>query len=312
LEERRIMRRRRQESRWIHRWSRWLVAGIALVGALGTGYLTLGKFFGDGTCPTEGCDRVLSSPWGTVFGLPLTLFGFLAYGTMLVMALAPLLINADQNKALRQKLETWTWPLMFLLATAMVVFSGYLMTVLAFELQTFCPYCVASALFALSMFVIILLGNRWDDLGQLAFMGIIVAVLTITATLAVYAPINAGGSPNGDVAGQVGPPITTASGPAEVALANHLSDIGATMYAAWWCPHCHDQKQLFGAEATQALNTVECAEDGQNSQTALCRSKPEIAGFPSWEINGEFYPGTQSLARLAELSGYTGPTDFRR
>ncbi|HZG39338.1 MAG TPA: vitamin K epoxide reductase family protein [Nodosilinea sp.] len=306
------MRRRRQESRWIHRWSRWLVAGIALMGALGTGYLTLGKLTGNGTCPTEGCDRVLSSPWGTVFGLPLTLFGFLAYGTMLVMAVAPLLVNADTKKELRQKLEGWTWPLMFMLATAMLVFSGYLMTVLAFELQTACPYCIGSALFALAMFVIILLGNRWDDLGQLAFMGFIVGVLTITSTLAVYAPINAGSSPSSNVAGQAGPPITTASGPAEVALARHLKNIGATMYAAWWCPHCHDQKQLFGAEATAALNLVECAEDGQNSQADLCRSKPQITGFPSWEINGEFYAGTQSLARLAELSGYTGPTDFRR
>ena len=306
------MRRRRQESRWIHRWSRWLVAGIALMGALGTGYLTLGKLTGNGTCPTEGCDRVLSSPWGTVFGLPLTLFGFLAYGTMLVMAVAPLLVNADTKKELRQKLESWTWPLMFMLATAMLVFSGYLMTVLAFELQTACPYCIGSALFALAMFVIILLGNRWDDLGQLAFMGFIVGVLTITSTLAVYAPINAGSSPSGNVAGQAGPPITTASGPAEVALARHLKNIGATMYAAWWCPHCHDQKQLFGAKATAALNLVECAEDGQNSQADLCRSKPQITGFPSWEINGEFYAGTQSLARLAELSGYTGPTDFRR
>lgn len=306
------MRRRRQESRWIHRWSRWLVAGIALIGALGTGYLTIAKLTGGGACPTEGCDRVLSSPWGTVFGLPLTLFGFLAYGTMLAMAVAPLLINADQNKALRQKLETWTWPLMFMLASAMLVFSGYLMTVLAFELQAVCPYCIGSALFALSMFVIILLGNRWDDLGQIAFIGLIVGVVTIVATLAVYAPISAGGSPSADVAGQAGPPITTASGPAEVALANHLNDIGATMYGAWWCPHCHDQKQLFGAEATQTFNYVECAEDGQNPQPDLCRSKPEITGFPTWEINGEFYSGTQSLARLAELSGYSGPTNFQR
>lgn len=306
------MGRRRQESRWIHRWSRWLVAGIALLGALGTGYLTIAKLTGSGACPTEGCDRVLSSPWGTVFGLPLTLFGFLAYGTMLVMAVAPLLVNADQNKGLRQKLETWTWPLMFMLASAMLVFSGYLMTVLAFQLQTACPYCIGSALFALSMFLIILLGNHWDDLGQIAFIGLIVGVVTIVGTLAVYAPISAGTSPNADVAGQAGPPITKASGPAEVALANHLKDIGATMYGAWWCPHCHDQKQLFGAEAAQTFNYVECAEDGQNPQPDLCRSKPEVTGFPTWEINGEFYPGTQSLTRLAELSGYSGPTNFQR
>lgn len=309
------MGRRRQESSWIHRWSRWLVAGIASVGALGTAFLTINKLTGGGgACPTEGCKQVLASAYATVFGLPLTLFGFLAYATMLILAVAPLVVNPDQNKSLRQKLEAWTWPLMFLLATAMVVFSAYLMTLLAFELQAFCPYCIASALFAISMFAIVLLGNHWEDLGQLAFMGIIVGVVTLTSTLAIYAPVRSGGGsrPSAIVAGQPGPPISTASGPAEVALANHLKDIDANMYGAWWCPHCHQQKQLFGAEATAAFNYVECAEDGQNPQPDLCRSKAQITGFPTWEINGEFYSGTQSLARLAELSGYEGPTDFRR
>ncbi len=308
------MARRRQENRWIHRWSRWLVGGIALTGALGTAFLTINKLTGgNGACPTEGCERVFASPYAMVFGLPLTLFGFLGYATMLTLALTPLLVNPDQNKPLRQKLEAWTWPLMFLLASAMVVFSSYLMTILAFEIKAFCPYCVSSALFALSMFTIILFGKRWEDLGQLAFMGIIVGVITLTSVLAIYAPIRAGGGGTTSVAaGQAPPPITTASGPAEVALAKHLKDIGATMYGAWWCPHCHDQKQLFGAEASTTFPYVECAQDGQNPQPDLCRSKPEITGFPSWEINGEFYAGTQSLERLAELSGYTGPTDFQR
>lgn len=308
------MGRRRQENRWIHRWSRWLIVAIASIGALGTAFLTINKLTGGGgACPTEGCERVFASPYATVFGLPLTLFGFLGYATMLILAVAPLLINPDQNKPLRQKLEAWTWPLMFMLASAMVVFSGYLMTLLAFEIKAFCPYCVSSALFALSMFAIILFGHHWDDLGQLAFMGFVVAALTLTSTLAIYAPIRAGGgTPATVAAGQPGPPITTASGPAEIALAKHLAAIGAKMYGAWWCPHCHDQKQLFGAEAAAILPNVECAEDGQNPQTALCRSKPEITGFPTWEINGEFYAGTQSLARLAEVSGYSGPTNFQR
>ncbi|WP_026072831.1 vitamin K epoxide reductase family protein [Nodosilinea nodulosa] len=310
------MRGRRQESRWIHRWSRWLVAGIASVGALGTAFLTIDKLTGGGgACPTEGCERVLSSPYATVFGLPLTLFGFLAYATMLVLAVAPLLVNADQNKPLRQRLESWTWPLMFVMASVMAVFSAYLMTVLAFEIQAFCPYCVSSALFALSMFAIILFGNPWDDLGQLAFIGAITAIITLTGTFALYAPNHGadGGRPTATraAAGQAGPPVTTASGPAEIALAKHLKGIGAKMYGAWWCPHCHDQKMLFGAEATTALDYVECSEDGQNSQTKLCRSTPEITGFPTWEINGEFYSGTQTLQQLAELSDYSGPTNFQ-
>jgi uncharacterized membrane protein len=305
------MRRRRQESRWIHRHSRWLLAGIAALGVVENAYLTIMKLTGGDACPTEGCDRVLSSPYATIFGVPLTVFGFLGYTTMLALATAPLWINPDQNKVLRQKLETITWPLIFLLSTAMVVFSAYLMNIMAFEIRAFCPFCVASALFALAMFVITLLGRRWDDFGQLAFMGVIVAMVTLTGVMAVYAPVRAGGSA-GTVQGQVGPPITTTSGPAEVALAQHLKNTGATMYSAWWCPHCHDQKELFGSEATAIMPNVECDPEGINPQTALCRSKSEVTGFPTWEINGEFYPGVQPLSRLAELSGYTGPTNFSR
>jgi uncharacterized membrane protein len=305
------MGRRRQEDRWIHRRSRWLLAGIAALGAIETAYLTVLKLTGSGACPTEGCDRVLSSPYATVFGLPLTLFGFLGYGAMVLLAIVPLLINMDSRKPLRQTLEAQTWPLIFLLATAMVVFSAYLMSVMAFEIQAFCPFCVASALFSLSLFVLALVGRDWEDLGQLAFMGIIVGVVTLTGVLAIYAPIRGGGAATAVANGQAGPPVTVASGAAEIALAQHLAESGAVMYGAWWCPHCHDQKQIFGAEAAEIVPYVECAEDGINPQVSVCRSKAQITGFPTWEIDGEFYPGAQRLQRLAELSGYTGPTDFR-
>ena len=304
------MGRRRREDLWIHRWSRRLVAGIASVGALGTAYLTIVKLMGGSACPTEGCDRVFSSPYATVFGLPLTLFGFLAYITMLGLAVTPLFVNREQHQERRQTLENRTWPLMFGLACIMVVFSGYLMSVLAFELREFCPYCISSATFAVSMFFIILLGKRWDDFGQLAFTGIIVAVVTLTGTLALYGPIRTV-TAQASVPGETGPPIMTTSGPAEIALANHLKTVGATMYGAWWCPHCHDQKAAFGAEAAGLIPYIECASDGKNSQIKLCRAEAQVTGFPTWKIDGEYYPGAQSLERLAELSGYAGPKDFQ-
>ena len=84
---------------------------------------------------------------------------------------------------------------------------------------------------------------------------------------------------------------------------------GAVMYSAYWCPHCHDQKEMFGKEASQQLQVVECAADGQNNQADLCRSKG-LEGFPSWEINGEIDSGVKSLDTLADLSGYKGDRDF--
>lgn len=305
------MGRRRQETRWIHRSARWLIAGLAAIGAFGTAYLTIVKVMGgDAACPTAGCDRVLASPYATIFGVPLTVFGFLAYTGMIVLALAPMLIKPEANPSLHKRLDSWTWPLLFMGALAMTVFSGYLMYLLAFEIQAACLYCITSATLAVSMLALTLVGRVWEDVGQLLFTGIIVAVVTLTGTLAIYAPINSGSMQAGGAPGEVGPPITTTSGPAELALAEHLASINATMYGAWWCPHCHDQKQLFGEAAAQQIPYVECAEDGQNSQTALCRSKEGITGFPTWEINGQFYAGTMSLNDLADASGYQGPRNF--
>lgn len=310
---------RKRSTPWIHRWSRLLMAGIAAAGALETAFLTVVEFAGKAgaVCPTSGCEQVLTSPYAKIFGVPLTLFGFLAYGTMAGLAASPLAVNPATNKDLRLKLENTTWPLMFMLATAMVVFSGYLMYILAFNIKAFCPYCLASALFSLSLFVLSLVGRDWDDIGQLFFNGVIVAMVTIIAALGIYANANnlvntpagqnaASSSPGKGEA----PPVTTVSGESEIALARHLTQVGAKEYGAFWCPHCYDQKQLFGKEASALLDYVECDPEGKNSRTKMCLDAG-IKGYPTWEIKGQIYQGVQSLNKLAELSGYTGPTNFK-
>ena len=123
--------KRKRSIPWIHRWSRSLMAGIASVGAAITGYLAIVKLTGNATaCPTNGCDLVLTSSYATVFGLPLALFGFLAYASMIVFALAPLLVNSSKQVQLRSNLQNWTGLLLVAGGTAMTVFSGYLMYLL--------------------------------------------------------------------------------------------------------------------------------------------------------------------------------------
>jgi glutaredoxin len=77
------------------------------------------------------------------------------------------------------------------------------------------------------------------------------------------------------------------------------------MYSAYWCPHCHDQKQLFGKEAAARLTVIECAPDGRDSQTSLCESR-KIQGYPTWEINGQLDSGVKTLQELALRSGFEG------
>jgi uncharacterized membrane protein len=306
------MGRRRQENRWIYRWSRPLIGAIATVGTLGTAYLTVVKWMGEtAACPTSGCDQVLSSAYATLFGLPLTLFGFLAYLSMGTLALSPLLVNPDTQKELRQRLDSRTWPLLFIGSIGMMIFSSYLMYLLATEIKAACLYCLASASFTVLMFLLTLLGRAWDDRGQLVFTGIIVAMVALVGTLGLY-QLNPGTrSTPAATAGEVGPPIQNTSGEAELALARHLKAVDAKMYGAYWCPHCHDQKELFGQQAAAEIPYIECAPDGRNSQTALCQSVEQLKGFPSWEVKGQFLSGAQSLETLALASEYTGPKDFK-
>jgi uncharacterized membrane protein len=304
---------RRRSTPWIHRWSRTVMGAIAAIGVVETAYLTIAKFTtGSVICPTSGCDKVLNSPYATVFGtVPLSLLGCLAYLSIAILALAPKAVNPNTNKGLHSQLQNKTWQALFIITAAMVIFSSYLMYLMAFEIKELCIYCITSALFSLSLFVLVLVGREWEDIGQLVFTGILVAMVSSIGALGLYNSVR---SPAASVStpGIVAPAVTTTSGPAQLALARHLREIGAKEYGAYWCPHCQDQKMLFGKEAAALIDYIECDPRGQNSRAEICQAAAaNVKGFPTWEIKGQFYSGTQSLEKLADLSGYTGPRNFQ-
>ena len=67
------------------------------------------------------------------------------------------------------------------------------------------------------------------------------------------------------------------SPPKAVELAARLREAGAKMYGAFWCSHCQEQKQAFGAEAQRDLPYVECFPQGFRS----VRSKTSLEAFLS-------------------------------
>ena len=105
------------------------------------------------------------------------------------------------------------------------------------------------------------------------------------------------------IAQEAAPTVTTRSNDNAIALAKHLRKIGAKVYTAFWCPHCHNQKERFGKEAIGQIEVIECDRRGVKPQTQLCIDK-KIRGFPTWEINGELYAGDRSLENIARLSKY--------
>lgn len=91
----------------------------------------------------------------------------------------------------------------------------------------------------------------------------------------------------------------------EAQLADYLTETGAKMYGAYWCPHCATQKRAFGRAAVR-LPYVECAPDGINAQPEACAAVG-VEAYPTWVIKGEYYLGTQPLGRLGVLSGFESP-----
>ena len=304
----RLVSRRRQDSG--AKWARIAMAVLATAGLIDTGSITLNRWglLGNLSCPmgADGCDKVLNSAWGTVFaGIPLSLVGALAYGAVLLMAVLPLLPGLQENKA---DLSRRTWWGLFSVSLAMAVFSLVLVGLMVFKIEAFCFFCVLSAVLSLALFVLSIVGGGWDDPGPLVFRGILLALAVLLGGL-IWASLVDPNRPQAAIGPGAPDPVTTVSSPAKVALAEHLTNSGAVIYTAYWCSHCNDQKQMFGKEASQKLKIVECAPDGRNSETALCKRKG-IEGFPSWEIKGKLDSGVKPLDRLAELSGYKGSTDF--
>ncbi|NEO84982.1 MAG: vitamin K epoxide reductase family protein [Spirulina sp. SIO3F2] len=299
---------------WLHRWFRPLLGAIALLGLGLTGYLSWIKLTGQTLlCPSsgEGCQAVLNSPYATVFGVPLSVLGMAAYGVVAIATIVSQLVPA---------LKSWTDPPLLWLTLGMATVSTYLMGVLIWDLHLFCPYCLASAIFSATLLILVLFGRTWDDLGQLISTTVIVVLITLVATLGIFAqqtpPVVAS---DGRMAiptlksrpkPKSGWEIITQSGPAEMALAEHLSRQGFKMYGAYWCPHCSEQKLLLGKQAFAKINYVECGKDGKNAQPEQCQAAG-IQSFPTWELDGELYSGIQSPEALATLSDYEGNTTFK-
>jgi len=82
-------------------------------------------------------------------------------------------------------------------------------------------------------------------------------------------------------------------------FAQCLKDKGAVFYGAFWCPHCQNQKTIFGT-SQKSLPYVECSAPDGKAQLAVCQEK-KITGYPTWEFaDGSRESGEVSLEKLAE------------
>jgi len=267
----------------------WPLLAVSSLGIALTGYLSWAALTGgavQGCSAGGGCDVVLTSRWATLFGLPTALWGLFAYTGLAAIAFV--------RRADKQWSYAWTAALFG------VCYSVYLTVVSLTILQSACPYCLTSLGLMLATLALVVV-QRPVQTAHRSWLGLVGGrgVLAAVVILLLHANYV---SPQAEPAGPEDPKIR--------ALAEHLNDSGALFYGASWCPHCQEQKLLFGASVSR-LPYIECSPAGPNTPQAPSCNRAGVQSYPTWVIDGRAYAGqVLSLGELAEISRFPGGSNF--
>jgi len=91
-------------------------------------------------------------------------------------------------------------------------------------------------------------------------------------------------------------------------FAQCLGEKGAIFYGAFWCPHCRNQKEMFG-RAAKYLPYIECSTADGRGQLSVCKEQ-SADGYPTWVYSdGSRESGEISFERLAEKTGCELPPE---
>ena len=263
----------------------WPLLVLSGIGVLLAGYLSWTAFNGSavkGCGLGSACDVVLTSKWATLFGFSTATWGMLAY---LTLAGASFIKRAERH-----------WSFAWTIAMFGVLYSLYLTTISLRVLDAACPYCLTS----LTLMVSILALVTWQRPPSIA------ARRPWGRWLASTVPVGLGAILvlhlyYSGVLGQA----PEAEDPAIRALAEHLKSSGAKMYGASWCPHCQQQKEMFGRSVNR-LPYIECSPGGRTApQASECRDA-NIKTYPTWFIDGKPIEEVMSLKQLSELTRFEG------
>ncbi|CEM00685.1 unnamed protein product [Vitrella brassicaformis CCMP3155] len=306
-----------------------------------------------GGCATGGCSAVLDGPFSEFLGFPVAAFGLLAYVALACLTLVPLMTRmvrmvARKRRALSlaksssvQPIKQWDssstegcdgvceclsdggrgkWErvnrvLILACVAAMATFSCYLMILMGYYIQEFCPYCIISACVCFILFVIatttrVVTPTKMAVLTCTTMAGVMAlfawvqfrtTVLGVT-TVSDFAAQNITFADYFSTAGGKSFTLTEDSERKQAKMAAQLiKDKDANIYGSWLCSACRKQKKLFGQEWESVKpNYVECARSGPDAQPQKCLDK-NIASYPTWVIDGQHYEGILTLEQLVTL-----------
>lgn len=222
----------------------------------------------------SGCDTVRSSAYGTILGLPVSAIGVVFFATTLALC-----------RTRRPWRDRWLPLLAAAGAGAALVFAVVQLIVI----RAVCPYCLVAEAAAFALAYHVLAGIPPADRVRAGATAVLAAVILTT----IYALT----------------PAHTEDADYAAGLARYLTRSGAVFYGAYWCPHCREQKALFGSAAA-LLPYVECDPRGNHPQVARCLVRG-IRAYPTWEFGGQLVEGVLTLGDLARRSSYPPPAHSR-
>jgi len=261
---------------------------LSALGMLVSGYLAWTSFQNasvKGCGIGSACDVVLHSSWATLLGLPTAFWGFLTYVTLAAIAL--FVRRVDRH-----------WQYAWIVSFFGVCYSAYLTIVSLTILKAACPYCLTSLALMTTTFIvataqrpIVMIGFSWNQM--------LVRVVPVVAGAILLLHLNYTG-----VLGRA----PSAEDPIASALADHLTNTGTKFYGASWCPHCQQQKELFGT-AARRLPYVECSPEGrQGSPLSGECVAADIKSYPTWIFKGtKRVESVLTLKQLADETGFKAP-----
>lgn len=259
--------------------------GLAILGAFGLTLTTVLLFISmtKSSLPYcasgSGCDVVQSSRWSTLFGLPITAWGWGVYAVL-------------TSAALFAAKQTTRWRIVIFFATIAFGVSVYLNSVSIWFIDAICIYCIASLVVITAIYLLTWRADGLPGLGGWRLGSSVAAMLVIGFLTLHYEGV-----------------FDPAAGPEDPylrELAEHLSGTDAKFYGAYWCPHCQQQKLAFGPSAAR-LPYIECSPNGQGGAPATACLAVDIRNFPTWLIGGRRFERTLSAEQLARYSGFRAP-----
>lgn len=260
----------------------WLLGSVAIAGMLVTAYLTYSALTKSelAYCAAgSGCDLVQASRWSSFLGIPMAAWGLATYVSLVVVALVA-----------AKPVTRWRWATS--IATLGLAISVYLTAVSIWQIEATCGYCLTS----LGLMTVVYLltwrssaqaGKPTWRIGSALCAGVVIVMMHLHYS-GVFDPM----------AGPEDPYLRD--------LAVHLAEDDAVFYGAYWCPHCQQQKLLFGA-AAKHLPYVECTPHGRRAPRATACEAQKINNYPTWVIAGRRIERVLSAGELARMTKFRSP-----